>query len=127
MKTIIHFQGQKLKNPSRMTIARILKTAPAYYEMSLYLIKSRLKENIQQALGTKGQYQTRSGALVILRNNMAYLTLGGQISSLRDLHRLEKIMEESKEEIIMQYPVYPENIKKIEMFNRMLGIAWNAN
>ncbi|SNQ59869.1 hypothetical protein [Candidatus Methanoperedens nitratireducens] len=127
MKTSLSFNGKKLNNPDRETISKILKTAPAYYEMSLYLIKSRLKENIQQALRTNGKYQTKSGAFLVLRNNVAYLTLGGQISSLRDLNKLEKTMEKSKNEIIMQYPVYPENIKKIEMFNRMLGKAWNAN
>jgi hypothetical protein len=127
MKTIIQFQGKKINNPARKTISRILKTTPAYYEMSLYLIKSRLKEHIRQALMTDGKYQTKSGALLVLRNNMAYLTLGGQIGSLRDLNKLVKIMEEGKYEVILQYPVYPENIKKIEIFNRMLGKAWNAN
>lgn len=127
MKTSLIFNGKKLNNPTRKTISKILKTTPAYYEMSLYLIKSRLKENIQQALMTDGKYQTQSGALLVLRNNMAYLTLGAQIGSLRDLNRLEKIIEESKDEVILQYPVYPENIKKIEMFNKMLGNAWNAN
>ncbi|MBU4373555.1 MAG: hypothetical protein KJ714_03775 [Euryarchaeota archaeon] len=127
MKTTIQFHGKKLNNPARKTISKILKTTQACYEMSLYLIKSRLKEHIKEALRTEGRYQTRSGALLVMRNNMAYLTLCGQIGSLRDLNRLEKIMEESKDEVILQYPVYPENIKKIEMFNKMLGQAWNAN
>lgn len=127
MKTSIHFHGKKLNNPARKTISKILKTAPAYYDMSLYLVKSRLKEHIRQALRTEGRFQTSRGALLVIRNNMAYLTLGGQISSLRDLNRLEKVMEESKDEVILQYPVYPENIKKIEMFNKILGKAWNAN
>jgi len=127
MKTSLIFPGKKLNNPTRKTISRILKKAPAYYELSLHLIKSRLKEDIQQALNSDGRYQTQSGALLVLKNDMPYLTLGGQISSLKDITILEKIIEESKDEIIMQYPVYPENIKKIEMFSRMLGKAWNAN
>jgi hypothetical protein len=69
-----------------------------------------------------GKYQTQSGALLVLRNTMAYLTLGAQIGSLRDLNRLEKIIEESKDEVILQYPVYPENIKKIEMFKKCCGM-----
>ncbi len=127
MKTSIYFQGQKFDNPPRKTISRILKTTPACYEMSLYLIKSRLKKHVQQAIRTEGMYQTRGGALLILRHNMTYLTLKGQIGSLRDLNRLEKVMEISKDEVIMQYPAYPGNIKKIEMFNKMLGKAWKEN
>ncbi|VVB84667.1 Uncharacterised protein [uncultured archaeon] len=127
MKAFLLFHDQKIFDPTRKTISKILKTTPAYYEMSLYLIKSRLKEHILQALRHDGKYQTKSGAKLVLQNDRAYLTVGGQINSLRELDSLEKIMETGKEEIIMQYPVYPENIRKIEMFNRMLGKAWNAN
>lgn len=62
-----------------------------------------------------------------MQNNMAYLTIKGKIGSLRDLNRLEKVMEESRYEAIMHYPTYPENIKKIEMFSKMLGKAWKKN
>ena len=64
---------------------------------------------------------------MVLRNNRACLTLRGRIRSLKDMNRLEKVMEDSKYEAIMHYPTYPENIKKIEMFNKMLGIAWKKN
>ncbi len=127
MKTAVHVQGRKIHNPAYKTISRILKKTPAYYEMSLYLIKSRLSPQILHTLRIKGRYQTRNGALLILQNNTAYLTLGGRIESPRDLSRLKKIMENSKYEVLMQYPAYPENIKKIEMFNKMLGRAWKKS
>ncbi len=127
MKTAIHLQDKTLPNPTRKTISNILKHTPADYEMSKYLIKSRLDPRVLKALRTHGRYQTSKGAVLILRNNRAYLTLRGRIGSLRDLNRLEKIMEESKYEAIMHYPTYPENIKKIEMFNKMLGMAWKKN
>lgn len=124
MKTAILFNGRRLTNPTRRAIAEILKRAPAYYEMSLYLLKSRLDPRILQSIETKGHYQTHSGPLLILKNSSAYLTLEGQIKSLKDVSKLEKIMEQGKYEVIMHYPTYPENIKKIEMFSRMLGKAW---
>ncbi|MDP3105782.1 MAG: hypothetical protein Q8M95_14380 [Candidatus Methanoperedens sp.] len=64
---------------------------------------------------------------MILRNNRAYLTLRGKIRNLRDMNWLEKVMEDSNHEAIMHYPTYPENIKKIEMFNKILGKAWKKN
>ena len=127
MKTAIHIEGKTFNNPTRKTISGILRHTPAEYEMSGYLIKSRLEPRILEALRTHGRYKTRNGAVLILRNNRAYLTLRGRIGSLRELNRLEKVMEESKYEAIMHYPTYPENIKKIEMFNKMLGKAWKKN
>ena len=61
---------------------------------------------------------------MVLKNSAVYLTLEGRIKSLKDISSLEKIMEQGKYEVIMHYPTYPENIKKIEMFSRMLGKAW---
>ncbi len=127
MKTAIHLKDQTLVNPTRKTISSILKHAPADYEMSKYLIKSRLDPRILNALKIHGRYQTSKGAVLILKNNRTYITLRGRIKSLRDLNTLEKVMEESKYEAIMHYPTYPENIKKIEMFNKMLGMAWKKN
>jgi hypothetical protein len=127
MKTAIHIKDKILANPTRKTISSILKHSPADYEMSKYLIKSRLDPRILKALKSHGRYQTSKGAVLILRNNRTYITLRGNIKSLRDLNRLEKVMEESKYEAIMHYPTYPENIKKIEMFNKMLGMAWKKN
>ncbi len=127
MKTAIHFHGNTLNNPTRKIVSGILKCPPADYEMSQYLIKSRLDPHVLESLRTHGRYKTRKGAVLILRKNMAYLTLRGKIRSLRDLNRLEKVMEESRYEAIMHYPTYPENIKKIEMFSKMLGKAWKKN
>lgn len=127
MKTAIHLQDKTLPNPKRKTISSIMKHSPADYEMSKYLIKSRLDPSVLKALKIHGRYQTSKGAVLILKNNRAYITLRGSIKSLRDLNILEKVMEESKYEAIMHYPTYPENIKKIEMFNKMLGMAWKKN
>jgi hypothetical protein len=127
MRTAIHLNDKILPNPTRKTISSILKHTPADYEMSKYLIKSRLDPRVLNALKTHGRYQTSKGAVLILRNNRAYITLQGSIKSLRDINRLEKVMEESKYEAIMHYPTYPENIKKIEMFNKMLGMAWKKS
>ncbi|MDP3105779.1 MAG: hypothetical protein Q8M95_14365 [Candidatus Methanoperedens sp.] len=127
MKTAIHIEGKTLNNPTRKTISGILRRTSVEYEMSRYLIKSRLEPSIIEALRTHGRYQTRNGAVLTLRNNRAYLTLRGKIGSLRDMNRLEKVMEDSKYEAILHYPTYPENIKKIEMFNKMLGKVWKKN
>lgn|GEM_PF-4341236 len=124
MKTAILFNGRRLNNPTRRAIAEILKRTSACYEMSLYLLKSRLNPHILQWLETEGHYQTHSGPLLVLKNSAVYLTLEGRIKSLKDISSLEKIMEQGKYEVIMHYPTYPENIKKIEMFSRMLGKAW---
>lgn len=124
MKTTIRFNGQRFNNPARRTIAKILKRTPVRYEMSLHLIKSRLNPHVLQSLKSRGYYQTRNGPRLVLKNKTAYLTFEGQIESLRDLNRLEKTIELGKYEVIMHYPTYPENIKKIEMFNRFLGKAW---
>lgn len=83
-----------------------------------------MNPHILQSLETEGHYQTHSGPLLVLKNSVAYLTLEDRIKSLKDLDRLEKIMEQGKYEVITHYPTYPENIKKIEMFSRMLGKAW---
>lgn len=62
MKTAIHIEGKTLNDPTRKTISSILRRAPADYEMSRYLIKSRLEPRILEALRTHGRYQTRNGA-----------------------------------------------------------------
>ncbi|MDD5615984.1 MAG: hypothetical protein PHH85_07250 [Candidatus Methanoperedens sp.] len=50
MKTAIHLKDKTLANPTRKTISSILKYAPADYEMSKYLIKSRLDPRVLNAL-----------------------------------------------------------------------------
>lgn len=127
MHTKIYFNNQIFYNPTRKVISKILHQSSAYFEMSLYLMKTRLVSSILSILIRYGHYQTNNGASLIFKKNMVYLTLGGQITSLRDLNRLENIFEKSKYEVIMHYPTYPENVKKVKSFHRMLGAAWKKN
>ncbi len=90
-------------------------------------MKTRIKPMILNKLLIKGYYRTRSGGILILKKNMVYLTLSGTINSMKSLRKLEKIFEKSKEEVIFQAPTSPENIRKVETFHKLLGIAWKKN
>ncbi|MBU4076529.1 MAG: hypothetical protein KKI06_07455 [Euryarchaeota archaeon] len=62
MKTAIHLEGKTLNDTTRKTISGILRRTSVEYEMSRYLIKSRLEPSIIEALKTHGRYKTRNGA-----------------------------------------------------------------
>lgn len=128
MKSILKFDHRTLYNPTKKIISSVLRSRkPTYYEMSLYLMKSRIDPIIINRLYSRSYYQTSSGAKLILHKNLVYLTLGGIINSLRDVTKLEKEMDSGKQEVLIHYPIYPENIRNIEMFNKMLGGAWKKN
>ncbi len=127
MKSIIRFDSRTLYNPTRKIISSTLHKTRAYYELSLYLMKTRIQPTILNHLYSRGYYQTSSGGKLTLYKNMVYLTLGGMICSLKDLTILEKRMDSSKQEVLIHFPIYPERIKDIDMFNRMLGKAWKKN
>ena len=127
MKSIFRVGNKTFYNPTRKIISSTLHKTRAYYEMSLYLMKTRIQPVILNQLYSRGYYQTSNGGKLTLYKNMVYLTLGGMIYSLRDLTILEKRMDSSKQEVLIHYPIYPERIKDIDMFNKMLGKAWKKN
>ncbi len=127
MKIRITFNGTVYYNPTHKVISKILRKHPAYYEMVLYLMKTRIKPRILNKLIINDYYKTKSGGILIFKKNMVYLTLIGTIKSIKSLRNLEKIFEKSKEEVIFQAPTYPENIRKVETFHKLLGIAWKKN
>ncbi len=128
LKLALKFDHRTLYNPTKKTISSVLRgRKQVQYEMSLYLMKSRIDPTIISHLYNRGYYQTSSGAKLILHKNMVYLTVSSMINSLRDVTKLEKKMELGKQEILIHYPIYPENIRNIEMFNNMLGGAWKKN
>lgn len=65
MRTAIHLNDKILPNPTRKTISSILKHTPADYEMSKYLIKSRLDPRVLNALKTLNKHKIK------------YLLIGG--------------------------------------------------
>lgn len=127
MKTKITFNNQTFYNPTRKTTSKILRKSPAYYEISLYLMKTRLKPSILNKILIHGKHKTKNGGILIMKKNMVYLIIGGIINSISDLRHLKKIFEKSKEEVIFQAPTYPENIRKVETFHKLLGLAWKKN
>lgn len=128
MKSVLKFDHRTLYNPTKKIISSVLRgRKPAHYGMSLYLMKSRIDPTIISHLYTRSYYQTSSGAKLILHKNMVYLTVSGLINSRKDVTKLEKKMDLGKQEILIHYPIYPENIRNIEMFNKMLGGAWKKN
>ncbi len=127
MKTKITFNGVSYYNPTRKVISKILRKHIAIYEITLYLMKTRIKSPVLNKLLVYGYYKTRSGGILIVKKSMVYLTLSGTINSMKSLRKLEKIFEKSKEEVIFQAPTSPENIRKAESFHKLLGIAWKKN
>lgn len=124
MQSTLKFGNQILHNPTKKVITSVLRKTPAYYEMSLYLMKSRINPQIISHLYFHGCYDTSSGAVLILHKNMPYLTIGSMISSLRAISDVENRFENGRMEVLMQYPTYPENIRTNEEITRMLGKAW---
>ncbi len=127
MNTILKFNNRTLYNPTKKVISSVLRKTHAHYEMSLYLMKTRIEPSIIDQLYSHGHYQTSSGGTLSLHKGMVYLTLGDTIRSLRELNKLEKTMELSKQEILIHYRMYPEHIKMNESFQKMLGAAWKKN
>jgi hypothetical protein len=127
MKTILRFNNRILYNPTKKVISSVLHKSPAYYEMSLYLMKTRIEPSIINHLYLHGHYQTSNGGTLSLHKDMVYLTLGSTINSLRTLSMIKKQMELSKQEVLIHYPLYPEHIKMNESFQKMLGKAWKKN
>lgn len=127
MKSILKFNNRILHNPTKKTISSVLHKTPAYYEMSLYLMKTRIEPSIVSQLHAHGHYQTSHGGVLSLHKDMVYLTTGNTITSLRDLSTLERQMEASKQEVLIHYQTYPEHIRDNEMFIKMLGKAWKKN
>ena len=127
MQALLKFNNITLRTPTKKTISSVLRKTQAYYELSLYLMKTRIDPHILSCLYSQGYYQTSSGGILTLHKNMVYLTLGSTIKSLRDSNLLEKRLDSSKQEVLIHYPTYPEHIKDINMFNKMLGKAWKKN
>lgn len=127
MKTTLKFNDRILYNPTKKVVSSVLRKTSAYYEMSLYLMKTRIDPSIIDQLYSQGHYQTSNGGVLSLHKNMVYLTISGVIYSLRDLNKLEKKMELSKQEVLIHYRLYPEHIKINESFQKMLGKAWTKN
>lgn len=124
MTTALYYNGQRIINPTKKSISSILRRSPVVYEITLYLLKSRIKPFILRITESTGSYQTYNGAILILKYNQIYLTLTSQITSLKDITKLETIFENSKYEVLWQYPTYQGNIKKSAAFHKMLGKAW---
>lgn len=124
MQSTLKFGNQILHNPTKKVIASVLRRTPAYYEITLFLTKSRIKPYILHSVEINGIYQTYNGAVLILKYNQIYLTLASHITSIKDINRLETVFENSKHEILLQYPTYQINIKKASAFHKMLGTAW---
>lgn len=127
MKSTLEFGGRVLYNPTKKIISSILRKHSAYYRISLYLMKTRISPDIIHQLYSHGTYRTSYGDNLILRKDMVYLIAEGNVRSLGDVSKLEKRIENSKQEVLIHYPTYPEYIKNIDMFNKMLGKAWKKS
>lgn len=124
MQTTLYYDGKKIINPTKKIISSIIRHTPSVYEITLFLTKSRIKPYILHSVEINGIYQTYNGAVLILKYNQIYLTLTSHITSLKDINKLETVFENSKYEILLQYPTYQMNIKKASAFHKMLGTAW---
>ncbi len=79
MKSILKFNDRILHNPTKKVISSVLRKTHAHYEMSLYLMKTRIEPSIIDHLYSHEHYQTPNGGILSLHKGMVYLTLGGTI------------------------------------------------
>jgi hypothetical protein len=125
---ILEIDDRKLYNPTKKIVKQVLSEQDSvYYSMSLYLLKTRITSQIMKTLYSSREYKTESGGILILHKNMVYLTLKSPVKNLRDIHKLENIINSSIQEVLFHYRTYPEHIKMNVTFIKMLGKGWKKN